>query len=54
MENFVFSSVKQRFTSQAHKSELINKHIKVVEQMDREELLKERDKTTSKETKIPL
>ena len=54
MGNFIFSSVKQRFFNQAYKPELIKKHIKVAEQMGREELLKERDNTTSKETKIPL
>ena len=31
-----------------------NKHIETVEKMGRKELLKERDSTTSKETKIPV
>ena len=38
---------------QGYKQELINKHIKTVEKMDRKELSRERDNTTSKET-IPL
>ena len=46
--------LKQRFVSRANQPQLINKHIKAVEKVDRKELLKERDKTTSKETKIPL
>ena len=43
-----------RFVSQDYQPHLINKHIEAVEKMDRKELLKETDNTTSKETKTPL
>ena len=46
--------LKQRFVSQGYKPELINKHIKKVEKLDRKDLFKERDNPTSKETKTSL
>ena len=51
--NQYFQELKQKFINQGYKAELINKHIKTVEKIDWKELLKERDNTTSKETKIP-
>ena len=44
--------LKQRFVSQCYKPELIHKHMKAVEKMDRKEFLNKRHNTTSKETKI--
>ena len=46
--------LKQRFVSQGYKPDLINKHIKKVEKLDRKDLFKERDNPTSKETKTSL
>ena len=51
MDKIHFQFSNQRFVNQTCKPELTNKHIKVAKQMDREELLKDRDNTTSKETK---
>ena len=39
--------LKQRFVHQGYKPELINKHIKSVEKMDRKKLLKEKENNTS-------
>ena len=54
MTSVICEELKQRFVSQSYKPELINKYLKAVEKMNRKELLKERDSTTSKETIIPL
>ena len=43
-----------RLVNHGYKPELINKHIKTVEKIDGKELLKERDSTTLKETRISL
>ena len=45
---------KERFVSQCYEPQLINKHMKAVAKMDRNKLWKERDNSTSKETKIIL
>ena len=50
-------TIVRRFVSQGYKPVPINKQnkqVKAVEKMDRKELEKERDNTTSKERKIPL
>ena len=55
--NHYCEELKQRFVSQGYKPVLTNKqnkHVKAVGKMDRKELEKERDNTTSKETKILL
>ena len=52
--NHYCEELKQRFVSQGYQPYLINKHIKAVEKIDKKEFLKERDNTTSTETKIPL
>ena len=43
--------LKQRFVSQGYKPELIHKHMKAVEKMDRKEFLNKRHNTTSKKQK---
>ena len=52
--NHYGQELKQKFVRQGYQPQLINKHIKAVEKMDRKELLKERDNTTPEETEIPL
>ena len=49
--NHYCEELKQGFISQSYQPQLINKHIKAVEKMDRKELFKERYNTTSKKPK---
>ena len=46
--------LKQRFFNQGFRLELIYSRKKAVEETDKKEILKERDNTTSKKTKILL
>ena len=46
--------LKQRFLEQRYNSELLNKHIKTVQKLDRNELIIGNKKGTTRRTHIPL